>query len=107
MILSKKLDRVLDEFSPSAGVGYHRREPARALVPTTDGQQGFQVLVVRFQAGELGVSTFERVNKLVNNNNFGRFFFPLSTFLDILILVERFQSVVLGEPAESVDQVGA
>lgn len=107
MILSKKLDRVLDEFSPSAGVGYHRREPARALVPTTDGQQGFQVLVVRFQAGELGVSTFERVNKLVNNNNFGRFFFPLCTFLDILILVERFQSVVLGEPAESVDQVGA
>lgn len=105
MILSKKLDRVLDEFSPSAGVGYHRREPARALVPTTDGQQGFQVLVVRFQAGELGVSTFERVNKLVNN--FGRFFFPLCTFLDILILVERFQSVVLGEPAESVDQVGA
>lgn len=63
MILSKKLDRVLDEFSPSAGVGYHRREPARAFVPTTDGQQGFQVLVVRFQAGELGVSTFERVNK--------------------------------------------
>lgn len=107
MILSKKLDRVLDEFSPSAGVGYHRREPARALVPTTDGQQGFQVLVVRFQAGELCVSTFERVNKLVNNNNFGRFFFPLYTFLDILILVERFQSVVLGEPAESVDQVGA
>lgn len=108
MILSKKLDRVLDEFSPSAGVGYHRREPARALVPTTDGQQGFQVLVVRFQAGELGVSTFERVNKLVNNNNnFGRFFFPPYTFLDILILVERFQSVVLGEPAESVDQVGA
>lgn len=107
MILSKKLDRVLDEFSPSAGVGYHRREPARALVPTTDGQQGFQVLVVRFQAGELGVSTFERVNKSVNNNNFGRFFFPLCTFFDILILVERFQSVVLGEPAESVDQVGA
>lgn len=107
MILSKKLDRVLDEFSPSAGVGYHRREPARAFVPTTDGQQGFQVLVVRFQAGELGVSTFERVNKSVNNNNFGRFFFPLCTFFDILILVERFQSVVLGEPAESVDQVGA
>lgn len=54
-----------------------------------------------------------RVNKSVNNNNnnnFGRFLFlslSLHTFLDILILVERFQSVVLGEPAESVDQVGA
>lgn len=34
-------------------------------------------------------------------------FFFFYTFLDILILVERFQSIVLGEPAESVDQVGA
>lgn len=70
----------------------------------------FKFLLYVFKPVNLAYPPLKKlVNKSVNNNNnnFGRFCFCLYTFLDILILVEWFQSIVLGEPAESVDQVGA
>lgn len=109
MVLSQKLYGILHELPSPVRVSEHRRKSAGTFVPTSDGQQGFQVLVVRFQAVELGVSTCKNRPRLIHAN----LFFPLHhpalprTFLDILVLVERFQSVVLGESAERVDQVSA
>lgn len=60
MVLSEELDGVLDELPPPLGIGDHRREPAGAFVPAADGQQGLQVLVIRFESRKLGVTPLGR-----------------------------------------------
>lgn len=55
----------------------------QTFIPSANGNQRFQVFVVRFQASEFGVATF----------------------FDILILIERFEFIVFGETAECINQM--
>lgn len=85
MILSQEFHNILDELPATLGTGDQRRETGRSLVPAADGQQCAQVLIVRLEAGELGVAAL----------------------LDVLVLVEWLHFVVLGETAECVNQMRA
>lgn len=113
MILSEKLDCVFNKFLSSTWISDHRWKSAGSLVPSTNGQHGFQVFIVGFESGELGISTLKQQLPwyLACTIIYWRFLalmcFLFLTFLDVLVLVKWLQRVVLGETTEGVNQVGA
>lgn len=130
VVLSQELQYVLDELLATVAAGHQRGEPGAGLVPAANGNHGLQLLVVRFESGELGIATYEdeedASDRSVNgqqrqqeqeeegdrklqaseiNSPEGRGVSGPLTLLDVLVLVEGLHLVVLGESAERVHQM--
>ena len=56
VVLPEELDGAPDEGSPPLRVGHEGAEPLGPLVPASDGEEGLEVGVVRFEAGKLAIS---------------------------------------------------
>ena len=67
VILPQELNCVPHQLSSTVSIRYHGGKPGRALVPTTDGQQRLQVLVVALQPDEFRVTTWRFVVSVLSS----------------------------------------
>ena len=59
VVLTEESNRASDERLPASRIGDERTEPSGTFVPSSDGKQGLQVAVVRFQGSELAISAWK------------------------------------------------